>query len=273
MVFRLYLLKVVFFGFHSTPFNIFYFRHISALDASLRPAKLYFREKHTNMELTQLEDAFVDIGGHFMKSAFDLREKMQDIKAIILDWDGVFNNGEKARDGSSAYSLVDTEGLERFRFGYFMALKSMIKTAVISETENPLCASWATIANIDNVYLKTTDKLKALHHFCDTHNLTPSEVIYVFDDINDLPVAAVAGIRLAVGRLSSPLYLEYIEHKRLADYISSCQGNEHAVREMSELLLALIDQHFNVMNHTADFETDYQDFLSRRQTISTSEMR
>jgi len=27
------------------------------------------------MELTQLEDAFVDIGGHFLTSAFDLREK------------------------------------------------------------------------------------------------------------------------------------------------------------------------------------------------------
>lgn len=224
------------------------------------------------MELTQLEDAFVDIGGHFLKSAFDLREKMQDIKAIVLDWDGVFNNGEKGIDGSSSYSLVDTEGLDRFRFGYFMAQKRMLKTAVISETENPLCRKWATTSHLDNVYLNAIDKRKAFHDFCEKHSITPEEVIYVFDDVNDLPVAALAGMRLAVGRLSSPLFIEYIEQKRLADYITSCQGNEHAVREASELLLALIDQHFKVMNFTGDLDADYADYASRKEAIVTTEI-
>ena len=223
------------------------------------------------MELTQLEDAFVDIGGHFLRSAFDLREKMSEIKAIIFDWDGVFNGGEKDASGSSKYSVVDSTGFDRLRFGFFLAHNRMLTTAIFSESENPICSQWCRNEHINNMYFNTTDKVKALNHFCTEHNILPSEIIYVYDDIADLPVAVKVGMRLSVGRLSSPLFLEYIERNKLVDYISSCQGNEHAVREISELLLALLDQHFNVMNHTGDYEIDYQDYLGRKLSISTSE--
>lgn len=225
------------------------------------------------MELTQLEDAFVDIGGHFLKSAFDLREKMADIKAIIFDWDGVFNGGVKDASGSSSYSVVDTQGVDRFRFGFFQAFSRMIHTAVFAEGENPLCLQWSKTEHIDHVYLNATDKSKALMHFCSEHDITPDEVIYVYDDIADLPVAAKVGVRIAIGRLSSPLFLEYLERHKLVDYISSCQGNEHAVREICELLLALVDQHFKVMNHTGDYEIDFQDYLGRKLSVSTTENR
>ena len=221
------------------------------------------------MELTQLEDAFVDIGGHFLKSAFDLREKMSSIKAVVFDWDGVFNNGEIDAEESNTYSLIDAQGIDSLRFGFFKAHSRMLLTAVISEVKNDGCKAWANRYNADEVYLNAMDKKKALLHFCDKHNLKPEEVIFVYDDVKDLAAAAVAGIKLAVGRLGTPLLIEYIEQKKLADYISSCQGNEHAVREFSELLLALLDQHFNVLDHAESHTADYADYLNRRKSIDT----
>lgn len=221
------------------------------------------------MELTQLEDAFVDIGGHFLTSSFDLRERMNNIKAIVFDWDGVFNDGHKQKDNSSTYSVVDGLGVNMLRFGYFLAQKQMLHTAVITGEQNPICREWTEGEHFDQLYFKSKDKPLAFQHFCDTHGLKHEEVIYVYDDILDLPVAEKAGIRLAVGRLANPLLLEYIEQNHLADYISSCQGHEHAVREFCELLLAILNQHFTVIKHRSEFSSDFQDFTARKEMLTT----
>lgn len=222
------------------------------------------------MELTQLEDAFVDIGGHFLTSAFDLREKMENMKAIVFDWDGVFNDGRKDITGSSNYSVIDTAGVDLLRLGYFLANKAMLKIAVMSDTDNLLCLQLAKKEHYDNVYLNVEDKEEALRHFCNKHDIDVDEIIFVYDDVSDLKVTEHVGIRLAVGRLSSPLFVEYLERHHLADYISTCQGNEHAVRELSELLLALIDQHFNVIDHKDQHRESRLDYLNRKALIETS---
>ncbi len=221
------------------------------------------------MELTQLEDSFVDIGGHFLTSAFDLREKMENMKAIVFVWDGVFNGGHKDITASSNYSVVDTTGVDLLRYGYFLANKSMLKVAVMSDTDNLLCLQLAKKEHYDNVYLNVANKEEAIRHFCNKHDINPDEVIFVYDDVADLKVAEHMGIRLAVGRLSSPLFVEYVERNHLADYISTCQGNEHAVRELMELLLALLDQHFNVIDHKNEHRQNHHDYLTRKAMIET----
>lgn len=222
------------------------------------------------MELTQLEDTFVDIGGHFLTSGFDLREKMQNMKAIVFVWDGVFNSGHKDITGATNYSVVDSNGIDLLRYGYFLANKSMLKVAVMSDTDNLLCLQLAKREHYDNVYLNVTDKEEALRHFCNKHDINPEEIIYVYDDATDIKVSNLVGIRLVVGRLSSPLFIEYVERNHLADYISTCQGNEHAVREFSELLLALIDQHFNVIDHKAEYRDNFLDYVNRKNLIETN---
>ncbi|WP_417610319.1 hypothetical protein [Owenweeksia hongkongensis] len=222
------------------------------------------------MELTQLEDTFVDIGGVFLTSAFDLRERMEKMKAIVFVWDGVFNGGHKDITGASNYSVVDTGGVDLLRFGFFLAYKSMIKVAVMSDTDNSLCLQLGKKDHYDNVYLNGQNKESALRHFCNEHDIHPDEIIYVYDEVADLKVAEQMGIRLAIGRLSSPIFVEYMERHKLADYISTCQGNEHAVREMCELLLTLLDQHFNVIDHKGKNEENYRDYLSRKALIETA---
>ena len=195
---------------------------------------------------------------------------MEKIKAIVFVWDGVFNGGQKDITGSSGYSVVDTGGVDLLRFGFFLANKSMIKVAVMSDTDNSLCLQLAKKEHFDNVYLNGVDKENVIRHFCNQHDIYPEEIIYVYDEVADLKVAEQVGIRLAVGMLSSPIFTEYMERHKLADYISTCQGNEHAVRELSELLLALLDQHFNVIDHKGEQRENYHDYLNRKELVETS---
>src|SRR5690606_7012829 len=127
---------------------------------------------------------------------------MENMKAIVLVWDGVFNSGQKDITGASNYSVVDSTGIDLLRFGFFLANKTMLKVAVMSDTDNALCLQLAKKEHYDNVYLNVADKEEALRHFCNKHDINPEEIIFVYDDIADLKVTEHVGIRLAVGRLS-----------------------------------------------------------------------
>lgn len=217
------------------------------------------------MELAQLEDHFVDIGGQFLTSSFDMREQMQTIKAFIFDWDGVFNDGRKGSNTNSDFTEVDSMGTNMMRYGYFRNAKQMPKVAVITGENNPSARQWAKREHLDAVYMNAKDKSLALIHFCEKHGLKPKEVAFFYDDILDIPIAEKAGLRFCVGRLANPLFLKYVENHHLADYISAAQGNEHAVREFSEMVLGLLDQHFEVISSRAKYDSDYESFIKQRQ--------
>lgn len=222
------------------------------------------------MALTELEDNFVDIGGKFHTSAFDLREKkLPKIKAFVFDWDGVFNDGFKGMENSSNFSEVDSLGVSMLRFGFFLAQKIQAKTALITGESNPVCIKWAKRENIDAVYTQSKEKDKALLHFCEAQGIEPENVAFFFDDILDVPVARLAGMKMAVGRPGNPVFLEYLEKHELADYISGCTGNEHAVREFCELLLSLMDKQFDVIEHRSRYDEFYLDYLNSRSKVET----
>lgn len=223
------------------------------------------------MELTHIEDTYVDIGGQFLTSAFDMQSKLEGIQALIFDWDGVFNDGVKGSNHFSGFSEIDSMGINMLRFAFFNALKGrQLKAAVITGQTNPSAIHFAERESFTEVYLNCKDKSIALEHFCESHGLNPNKVIFFFDDILDLAVAEKAGIRMAVGRLCNPMLLHYIEKNKLADYISSCQGNEHAVREFTELLTCLLGQHFEVIEKRSYHTEEYERYLEGRNATDTN---
>jgi 3-deoxy-D-manno-octulosonate 8-phosphate phosphatase (KDO 8-P phosphatase) len=228
--------------------------------------------KQLFMEHIDIEDAFTEIGGQFIHSAFDLSEKLRTIKAFVYDWDGVFNDGKKGETLASGFSEVDSMGTNMLRFGYYLTHGTLPKTAILSGADNPTAAFMAKREHFDTVYLKAIDKEKALLRFCDTHNITPGEVCFFYDDILDLAVAKKVGLRFAVGRLCNPIFLNFVSHKGYADYISACQGNEHAVREFSELLLCLMGKETEVIEERSNFSEKYTAYLELRNAAETEMM-
>jgi Low specificity phosphatase (HAD superfamily) len=225
------------------------------------------------MELADLEGHFVDLGGQFVSSAYSMREKLREVKAYVFDWDGVFNQGTKGVNRNSDFNEVDSMGANMMRYGHFRQFGQMPLTAVITGEDNPSAVLWSRREHLHGHYALVKRKEEALEHFCQAYQLEPKEICFFYDDILDLPIAEKVGLRLAVGRLANPLFIQYLIEHKAVDYISACQGNEHAVREFSELLLALMGQHYKVIESRAKFDAEYRNYLEQRQHIHTQFFR
>ena len=59
---------------------------------------------------------FESEGGEFITPPFVLMEKLKNIKAIVFDWDGVFNEGVKGGGNHSGFSEIDSMGTNMLRF-------------------------------------------------------------------------------------------------------------------------------------------------------------
>lgn len=222
------------------------------------------------MDLAHLEDQFVDIGGEFRRSAFDIRETLEDTRAFIWDWDGVFNDGRKVQHNSSNYSVIDGLGTNMLRFGYFLKHRSMPVSAIITGEENPMAIDFARQQNFDAIYVGVKKKQDALDHLLKNKDLQNRQLAYFFDDVLDLPVAQRVGLRFAVKRDCNPLFNRYLVQHEMADYISGNSGSQHAVREFCELLLCLMDQYQDVLEHRSkydDFLQDYQQQQAKHQCM------
>lgn len=212
------------------------------------------------MELIELEDHFSDIGGQFLSSAFDIQNKLSKVKAYLFDWDGVFNDGSKQANESSPFSEVDSAGLRLLRYAHFLRYGTIPYLGVITGAENSSAVKLMAAHQGNVIYQKAVRKGEALNHFMEHFDLQAEEICYSYDDVLDLAVARRVGLRFCVGRLANPLFLGLVAGSDLADYISASQGNEHAVREISELLLGLMGNYTEVVEEFISEQKDYRVF-------------
>lgn len=218
-------------------------------------------QKYTTMDLAEFETHFIDIGGQFLTSTYNLKQKLLNLEALVFDWEGVFNEGTHQPKGLEKYSAVDALGVKMIRYAYFLTHGKNLPMAVFSVSANAGATAFCQAENGQAVYTKLTNKEEALRHFCKTNGFNANGVAYFFDDTDDLATASHAGIKIAVGRLANPIFLNYVVENNLADYISAAQGNEHAVREFSELLYPLIHPSENLFKSIGEKPQEFETFL------------
>lgn len=221
------------------------------------------------MDYAGIEDVFVQIGGQFYTSAYKIQTRLKDIKAYVFDWDGVFNSARKGADQLSDYSEVDSMGIKMLRFAHFLMHKNMAYVAIFDEKEGSQGKGFAKRDSFDEAYTNLKDKRKALSHFCEKHNISPDNVVYVYDDVMDVGVAAEVSVRLAVGRDDSPVFREFLKTHKLADYRSGSTGGKHAVREHCELLLMLLNKHHEVIERMSTCDPACLDFEEQLEQKTT----
>jgi N-acylneuraminate cytidylyltransferase len=79
------------------------------------------------------------------------------------------------------------------------------------------------------------DKDAELRVLAGEFGVDPCQLIYVGNDINDLPAMRLAGLSVAVGDAVAAVKAE-------AGYILSAPGGHGAVRELADLVLAALAQ-------------------------------
>lgn len=219
--------------------------------------------------MKEIETLYNQIGGQFITPASVIQSKLKTIKAFIFDWDGVFNNGQKSAKGSSDFNETDSMGTNLLRYSYFLKHGEMPITAIISGEKNEAAFYFCERECFMYSFFKISNKKEALDFICKKEGLKPGEIAYFFDDILDVPIAEVCGLRIMVNQKSNPLFVNYCIKNKLVDYLTANRGGQFAVREASELLIGLNENFDSVMDNRKNYSDHYKKYIGLRRDTRT----
>lgn len=214
------------------------------------------------------DDIFTSKGAKFITPPNKLQEKLMNIKAVLFDWDGVFNSGEKGGLPSS-FNEVDSMGINMLRFGYYMILGRIPYTAIVTGETNQAGFKWATRERFDDVFFQVKNKVELLPFLKSERGIEADEVLFVFDDILDLSLAKEAGVRFLVNRKANPLFNAYCVKNGLCDYMTFSSGKDNAIREISEVALDCIGKFEQTVEERIYFNGAYANFLEEKMDKQT----
>lgn len=157
----------------------------------------------------------------------EIDEKLNRIKLVILDVDGVLTDGG---------ILIDGRGEETKRFhvrdGYGIKLlqRTGVSFVLLSGRTSKPTSIRAAELGIDEVHQGIRDKLPLYEKILEEKGLTDEQVAYMGDDWMDVPLLLRVGFSATVADAVE-------EAKEAADYITAKRGGDGAVREFIELIL------------------------------------
>ena len=226
--------------------------------------------KTKSIALKNTEKLYTEIGGEFLTELTKIENKLSKIKAFIFDWDGVFNNAVKNESGSSNFNEADSMGTNLLRFSHYVNKQQTPLTAIISGEKNTQSFFFTKREHFNSCYFKISNKIEALTHFCADQNIKPEEVCYFFDDVLDLSIAQVCGLRMMMNRSAGVLFKQYVRKNKLADYITANDGGHYGVREACELLMGIRGNFNECINMRTDYTETYKTYLSLRNKPETN---
>jgi 3-deoxy-D-manno-octulosonate 8-phosphate phosphatase (KDO 8-P phosphatase) len=219
-----------------------------------------------NSDFKEIEKLFK---GRFLTPPAEIHAKLEKIKICIFDWDGVFNNGQKDENNTSLFNEIDAMGVNLLRFNQYKLRGTMPLFGIITGERNSASHTFADREHLDFVYYKIKHKSVALEHLCKHYNIKPEEILFVFDDVLDLDVAKKVGVRMMVSRPANPLLIKYAENEKLLDYLTANDGNNHAVREIVELLIGLTGKYDETISDRITYNDTYRKYINLRNSLPT----
>lgn len=166
------------------------------------------------------------------------REKVIGIKMLAMDFDGIHTDGCVYTDQKGVESVrcsrIDGLGLELLR------KRTDIKLCVISKEVNPVVSRRCEKLKIPCVQQVDTGegKVEILRRIMSETNLCAHQVLYMGDDVNDLPVFRFLHEFLTVSGIAVSVPNGRVQVQERADYVTEAFGGNGAIREVCEMLLA-----------------------------------
>lgn len=156
-----------------------------------------------------------------------VREKIQRVRWIALDVDGVMTDGKLVIDvnGNELRSFSVRDGL-----GIKMAQQSGIGFAIVSGRESPVVRSRAVDLRIEEIHLGVHRKADCLREILERRGIDPSATCFIGDDVIDIPAMRLAGLGVAPADADPAARAE-------ADFVTKAIGGHGVVREMVDLIL------------------------------------
>lgn len=174
-------------------------------------------------------EALVYSGLEIVSPAKTRRTIPETIKLIICDFDGVVTDNSVITDQDGKESVLAS----RSDSMHIKTLKEKgIDFMILSSEPNPVVQARAKKMGLESIHgVGMQDKGRVMREVLEKKNIKAENVIYVGNDLNDLPCFEIAGWCVAV----ADAYPEVI---RAADFVLTKNGGHGAIRELCELVLS-----------------------------------
>ncbi|MFJ2129692.1 cytidylyltransferase domain-containing protein [Streptomyces sp. NPDC087845] len=151
---------------------------------------------------------------------------LDDIDAVVLDFDGTQTDDRVLidADGRETVAVHRGDGL-----GIAALRKAGMPLLILSTEQNPVVAARAHKLRIPVLHGIDRKDL-ALKQWCDEQSVAPERVLYVGNDVNDLPCFALAGWPVAVASAHDSV-------RAAARAVTTTPGGFGAIREIAAWLL------------------------------------
>ena len=154
------------------------------------------------------------------------------VKMIISDFDGVITDNRVWTSEEGLETVVasrsDSMRIRELR-------ERGVEVMILSSEPNPVVKARASKMGVEAIHgIDIRGKGEALKQLLAEKNVDAANVVYIGNDLNDLPCFEIAGWAVAV----SDAYPEVLQ---AADHVLSRAGGHGAVRELCELVLEKID--------------------------------
>ena len=158
-------------------------------------------------------------------------EHFQDINTFVIDVDGVLTDGcvLLLENGLQARKMNVKDGL-----ALQMALKNGYNVIILSGGSSEPIIHRLQYLGLKEINLGLIDKLKFLDAYGEENNLRWQQILYMGDDVPDIPVLEKVGLPCCPADAA-------IEVRSISKYISSVNGGYGCVRDVIEKVLKLND--------------------------------
>lgn len=149
-----------------------------------------------------------------------------DIDAVVLDFDGTQTDDRVLidSDGREFVSVHRGDGL-----GIAALRKSGLRMLILSTEQNPVVAARARKLKLPVLHGIDRKDL-ALKQWCEEQGIAPERVLYVGNDVNDLPCFALVGWPVAVASAHDVV-------RGAARAVTTVPGGDGAIREIASWIL------------------------------------
>jgi len=161
------------------------------------------------------------------KLSSEFIEKLQKIRLLLLDVDGVLSDGKLyfSESGQELKSFHTLDG-----HGIKMLQKSGVAVGIITGRKSKLVAQRAADLGIQLLTQGREDKFTALQEMLEKHPVNLEHIAFMGDDYPDLTVMTRVGLAFTV-----PNAVEAVTE--LAHWQSQRRGGEGAVREACDMIM------------------------------------
>jgi 3-deoxy-D-manno-octulosonate 8-phosphate phosphatase (KDO 8-P phosphatase) len=159
----------------------------------------------------------------------NILSRLRFVKVFVFDMDGVLTDGTLVieQDGQWLRKMNIKDG-----YALQLAVKSGYRVLVISGSESEPVAKRLNQLGITDVFMKVNDKEAFLKDYISKNNISPTETLFMGDDIPDYHCVVMAGFGCCPADAAP-------EIKKISSYISPMSGGYGCVRDVIEKVLKL----------------------------------